>query len=117
MAEEVISTIRTARAFGTQKTLSDIYTKHIENARTSEAKAAIWNGGGMAVFYFLIYGVYSLAFYFGTTLINEGHGEFVHVWFNFFKFWPFPVFLTLCSCSFSRCGGERYFGNFDRLAV
>ena len=93
MAEEVISTIRTARAFGTQKTLADIYTRHIENARTSEAKAAIWNGGGMAVFYFLIYGVYSLAFYFGTTLINEGHGELVL--FLFFLFCLFSVLLTL----------------------
>jgi ATP-binding cassette, subfamily B (MDR/TAP), member 1 len=75
MAEEVISTIRTAQAFGTQNTLSAIYAEHIEKAKIFDARAAIWNGGGMAVFFFFIYSVYSLAFYFGVTLINDGHGE------------------------------------------
>jgi ATP-binding cassette, subfamily B (MDR/TAP), member 1 len=75
MAEEVISTIRTAQAFGTQNTLSAIYAGHIEKAKIFDARAAIWNGGGMAVFFFFIYSVYSLAFYFGVTLINDGHGE------------------------------------------
>lgn len=77
MAEEVISTIRTAKAFGTQSTLAGIYDAHVERARILDTSAAIWNGGGMAAFYFFIYSAYALAFSFGTTLINEGHGEFV----------------------------------------
>jgi ATP-binding cassette subfamily B (MDR/TAP) protein 1 len=75
IAEEVISTVRTAQAFGTQKTLAGIYNEHIEKANAFDAKAAVWNGCGMAVFYFFIYAAYALAFSFGTTLINEGHGE------------------------------------------
>jgi ATP-binding cassette, subfamily B (MDR/TAP), member 1 len=75
IAEEVISTIRTAQAFGTQHTLAGIYDEHVEMANVLNAKAAIWNGGGMAAFYFFIYAAYALAFSFGTTLINEGHGE------------------------------------------
>jgi ATP-binding cassette, subfamily B (MDR/TAP), member 1 len=86
MAEEVISTIRTARAFSTQNTLTAIYSKHVEKAKISDARAAIWNGGGMAVFYFFVYAIYSLAFYFGVTLINEGHGEQFAYGFFFLPF-------------------------------
>ncbi|KAJ3756801.1 P-loop containing nucleoside triphosphate hydrolase protein [Lentinula raphanica] len=72
VAEEVISTIRTAQAFGTQSILANLYDKHIDDSETVDAKAAVWNGGGLAVFFFVIYSSYALAFDFGTTLILEG---------------------------------------------
>ncbi|KAF5338964.1 hypothetical protein D9611_008824 [Ephemerocybe angulata] len=75
LAEEVISTIRTAQAFGTQKKLSAIYNGHIAKSKEVDLKAAIWNGGGVAVFFFILYGGYGLAFHFGTTLINQGHAD------------------------------------------
>lgn len=75
MAEEVISTVRTAHAFGTQKTLGDIYDTHIERSYAQDMKAAAWNGGGLAVFFFAVYASYGLAFHFGTTLINQGHAD------------------------------------------
>ncbi|EIN12733.1 P-loop containing nucleoside triphosphate hydrolase protein [Punctularia strigosozonata HHB-11173 SS5] len=84
VAEEVISTVRTAQAFGTQSILSGIYDKHVDNARTVDMKAAGWQGGGLAVFFFIIYSSYALAFDFGTTLINEHHanaGQVVNVFF------------------------------------
>ncbi|KAF4617465.1 hypothetical protein D9613_006094 [Agrocybe pediades] len=82
MAEEVISTIRTAQAFGTQKILSGIYDGHIDKSLAVDLKAATWHGGGLAVFFFVIYSAYALAFSFGTTLINQGHanaGQVVNV--------------------------------------
>ncbi|KAG2156010.1 P-loop containing nucleoside triphosphate hydrolase protein [Suillus bovinus] len=72
LAEEVIATVRTAQAFGSQKFLSSLYDKHIDGSRTANSKGAIWNGGGLACFFFIIYSAYALAFDFGTTLINEG---------------------------------------------
>ncbi|KIM82065.1 hypothetical protein PILCRDRAFT_483988 [Piloderma croceum F 1598] len=75
MAEEVISTIRTAQAFGAQNTLSAIYREHVEKAKIFDARAAIWNGSGLALFFFLVYAIYALAFYFGVTLINEGRAS------------------------------------------
>jgi ATP-binding cassette subfamily B (MDR/TAP) protein 1 len=74
IAEEVISTIRTAHAFGTQKALADIYDAHINKSRKVDDSAAVWHGAGLAVFFFVIYAAYALSFSFGTTLINEGHG-------------------------------------------
>ncbi|KZT73923.1 ste6-like protein [Daedalea quercina L-15889] len=72
LAEEVFSTVRTAQAFGTQRILSERYDSHIMKAKTSDMRAAIFHGCGLAVFFFVIYGGYALAFDFGTTLINEG---------------------------------------------
>ncbi|KAJ8580470.1 P-loop containing nucleoside triphosphate hydrolase protein [Rhizopogon salebrosus TDB-379] len=82
LAEEVISTIRTAQAFGTQKVLSGLYDKNINISSVADSKASIWQGVGFGFLFFIIYSVYALAFDFGTTLINEGHataGEVVNV--------------------------------------
>ncbi|KAF9242527.1 P-loop containing nucleoside triphosphate hydrolase protein [Melanogaster broomeanus] len=87
LAEEVISTVRTAHAFGTQTILSRLYDVHIEAARTVDIKAAVYNGAGYGVFFFVIYSSYALAFQFGTTLINEGSataGEVVNVFMAIF---------------------------------
>ncbi|EKM51815.1 uncharacterized protein PHACADRAFT_262171 [Phanerochaete carnosa HHB-10118-sp] len=84
LAEEVISTVRTAHAFGSQKVLGDLYDVFIGKARKADMSAAFWHGGGLASFFFIIYNAYALAFYFGTTLINRGEanaGDVVNVFF------------------------------------
>ncbi|TCD63929.1 GTPase-activating protein [Steccherinum ochraceum] len=75
LAEEVISSVRTAQAFGTQRTLAGLYDGHTNKGYLADMKSAIWSGGGMAVFFFVIYAAYALAFNFGTTLINEGRAD------------------------------------------
>lgn len=76
LAEEVISTIRTAQAFGTQKILSGIFDKNVDVTRVVDSRASIWQGAGLGCLFFVIYAGYALAFDFGTTLINEGLGLF-----------------------------------------
>ena len=73
VAEEVISTIRTAQAFGTQHILSFLYDGHILQSHVVDTKAALVHGVGLACFFFIIYAGYALAFSFGTTLIIHGH--------------------------------------------
>ena len=75
LAEEVISTVRTAQAFGTQPILSTLYDTYVQRGRLVDYKAAIFHGMGLACFFFVIYGGYGLAFNFGTTLINHGEGR------------------------------------------
>jgi ATP-binding cassette, subfamily B (MDR/TAP), member 1 len=60
LAEEVISTIRTAQAFGSQKTLSHLYDKKIGEAKTVDMKAALTHGVGLGFFFFVIYSAYGL---------------------------------------------------------
>ena len=60
LAEEVISTVRTAQAFGTQSTLEKLYIKIVNGALIADLKAAPWQGGGYAFFYFVIYSAYAL---------------------------------------------------------
>lgn len=75
LAEEAISTVRTAQAFGIQSTLADIYDIHINRSKKIETQSAILQGVGIAVFFFVVYAAYGLAFSFGATLINQGHGQ------------------------------------------
>ncbi|KAL1744419.1 ste6-like protein [Schizophyllum fasciatum] len=75
VAEEVISTVRTAQAFGTQKILSAIYDVHSNHAEVVDLKAAIAHGAGLSVFFFVIYSSYALAFDFGTTLIGRNEAD------------------------------------------
>ncbi|KAG9315784.1 ste6-like protein [Chiua virens] len=82
LAEEVISTVRTAHAFGTQKAVSELYDVHTEQAMRVETKTAVSHGIGVGIMMFIIYSAYALAFQFGTTLINEGYatpGKVVNV--------------------------------------
>ncbi|KAG2107280.1 multidrug resistance protein 1 [Suillus discolor] len=82
LAEEVISTVRTAQAFGTQKVLSGIYDTNVDASRVVDTKASIYQGAGLGCLLFVIYAAYALAFDFGTTLINEGQanaGQVVNV--------------------------------------
>lgn len=74
LAEEVISTVRTAHAFGTQKILSGLYDTHVHKSLDVDLKGSVFHGIGLAFFFFVIYASYGLAFHFGTTLIIQGHG-------------------------------------------
>lgn len=52
--------MRTAQAFGTQSVLADLYDKYIVRTRKVDMSAAIWHGGGLASFFFVIYASYAL---------------------------------------------------------
>lgn len=60
IAEEVISTIRTAQAFGTQNVLSTIYNGRIAESLKVEVKATLAHGSGLGIFFFVIYAAYGL---------------------------------------------------------
>ena len=91
VAEEVIGTVRTAQAFGSQNVLSEMYNTHITKSAHLEKKMAVVHGLSLAVFFFVIYSrwvsipkallldliffwpsSYGLSFSFGTTLLLRG---------------------------------------------
>ncbi len=60
LAEEVVSTIRTAQAFGTQSVLASLYNIPIRKAFDGDCRSAISQGIGLAGFFFAMYSAYAL---------------------------------------------------------
>jgi len=60
VAEEVISNIRTAQAFGTQKILVSLYKSKVDKTQEFNLKAALAHAASFAVFFFVLYGGYGL---------------------------------------------------------
>ena len=60
IAEEVIGTVRTSHAFGTQKVLGKLYEDKVGKTLEFDRKAAITHAIGFGVFFFVIYGGYGL---------------------------------------------------------
>jgi hypothetical protein len=61
LAEEVISTVRTAQAFGTQRTLSSKYEDYLMRGKDADFMVALFQGAGMGSMFFAVYGCYSLS--------------------------------------------------------
>jgi ATP-binding cassette subfamily B (MDR/TAP) protein 1 len=70
IAEEVISSIRTAQAFGAQKPLAYLFDTHIAKAVKVGSNGANVHAAGLAAMFFVIYSGYALAFFFGGRLVS-----------------------------------------------
>ncbi|XP_077576405.1 ATP-dependent translocase ABCB1-like isoform X2 [Stigmatopora nigra] len=72
VAEEVLSSIRTVFAFSGQQKEIERYHKNLEDAKNVGIRKAISSNIAMGVTFLLIYLSYSLAFWYGSTLILSG---------------------------------------------
>ncbi|TIB27944.1 hypothetical protein E3P86_03965, partial [Wallemia ichthyophaga] len=73
LVEEVISTIRTAKAFGSQIILGELYDTFLASSRTQGKKMAVSTAISLFLFFFVIYCSYSLSFV--CTLLLRGETE------------------------------------------
>jgi ATP-binding cassette subfamily B (MDR/TAP) protein 1 len=74
IAQETLSTIRTIHALGAERKMQNVFANFIDQARRFDIKFSRVLGIGMAIFSFIVYSSYALSFYFGTTLLLQGHG-------------------------------------------
>jgi len=72
LAEEVISTVRVAHAFGTQERLVQKYDNHLIQAEKSGAIKSIVIAIQMFSIFFVMYSAEGLAFWYGAKLIVNG---------------------------------------------
>jgi ATP-binding cassette, subfamily B (MDR/TAP), member 1 len=72
LAEEVISTVRVAHAFGTQERLVEKYDGHLILAEQSGRIKSIVIALQMFSIFFVIYAAEGLAFWYGARLIVNG---------------------------------------------
>uniref|UniRef100_A0A8C4R9D5 ATP binding cassette subfamily B member 1 n=1 Tax=Eptatretus burgeri TaxID=7764 RepID=A0A8C4R9D5_EPTBU len=84
VAEEVLSCIRTVVAFGGQNKEIERYKKNLNEAKAVGIKKAIITNLAIGFTFFLIYGSYALAFWYGGELVNTDHytvGNVLQVFF------------------------------------
>ncbi|XP_048366711.1 ATP-dependent translocase ABCB1 isoform X2 [Sphaerodactylus townsendi] len=84
VADEVLSAIRTVMAFGGQKKEIERYRKNLEDAKNIGIRKAVTANISIGFAFLLIYASYSLAFWYGSTLVlYEGYsiGKILTVFF------------------------------------
>jgi ATP-binding cassette subfamily B (MDR/TAP) protein 1 len=75
LAEEVFSSVRTAQAFGAQRTLVNLFDGYVKKSAFVGIKGARISSLGLATMFFVIYAGYALAFFYGGVLINQGRTD------------------------------------------
>ncbi|KAG0064179.1 Multidrug resistance protein 1 [Linnemannia elongata] len=75
LAEQAIGSIRTVVAFGGQKRELKKFSVVLEEAYKSGVKKSIATGLGMGSFMLIMFMSYSLAFYYGSGQVKDGHME------------------------------------------
>ncbi|PWN49562.1 putative ABC multidrug transporter [Violaceomyces palustris] len=86
-AEEVFSSIRTAKAFGKESVMLKQYDDCNEQTTIQGAKIGTLQGIGVGCLLFIIYSGYALAFFYGSKLIARGNiaaGDIISVIFSNF---------------------------------
>ncbi|XP_066148570.1 multidrug resistance protein homolog 49-like [Euwallacea fornicatus] len=74
VAEEVLSAIRTVVAFGGQDKEARRYDKFVRDAKNNNIKRCLFNAINQGCIWFLTYGCFALAFWYGVGLIiDERH--------------------------------------------
>jgi ATP-binding cassette subfamily B (MDR/TAP) protein 1 len=84
IAQEVFSSIRTVVAFGGQNREKERYFAQLKEAEKEGIKSSWINGITIGVVFFIIFSTYSLGFWFGGIMINNGEmdgGQVINVFF------------------------------------
>jgi ATP-binding cassette subfamily B (MDR/TAP) protein 1 len=69
IAEEVISSIRTVVAFGTETKMKDKFAGHLTQAEHAGIRKNIASGAGTGLIYLVMFSAYALGFWYGGELI------------------------------------------------
>ncbi|KAK4518231.1 uncharacterized protein ATC70_001583 [Mucor velutinosus] len=120
IAEQVFNSIRTVYSFSLQKRFSERYNNELNNALKTGIKRGTSLGIGFAFFMFFLFGTYSLALWYGATLVVRGQltGPIVLVVFlammmGFTSLLQLPANLSAVS---SACGAAyKIFATIDRV--
>ncbi|XP_054768746.2 ATP-dependent translocase ABCB1-like [Lytechinus pictus] len=72
VAEEVLSCVRTVIAFGGEQKEVTRYEKELKGARDVGVKKGVASGVGMGITMLIMFGSYSLAFWYGPKLVADG---------------------------------------------
>lgn len=89
-ATESIVNYKVVSAYNLQTTLRQSYDERLELVRSLEWKQSVIQGFGMGANFFLIFGVYALAFWYGGQLVGKNEASITSVTAGIF-----PIFIAL----------------------
>lgn len=120
IAEEAMSTVRTAKAFGIENKLVDLYDESNRETTSLGKRKAVVHGIGLGIFFFVIYASYALAFYFGSKLIASGEipsGTVMTVVFSIFigAFSLAMLAPNMTAYSYATSAAAKVFETIDRV--
>jgi ATP-binding cassette subfamily B (MDR/TAP) protein 1 len=93
-ASEAFASIRTVAAFGMEGQVARLYAQQLEEPTRSSKGRIISSGLGFGFFQLVIFGIFSLAFWFAGEEVSSGRSSFVDVLKAFFS-----IFLAAFSFS------------------
>ncbi|KAJ9049964.1 hypothetical protein DSO57_1018993 [Entomophthora muscae] len=119
LVEEAISSMRTAMAFNQQHMLEKLYSSRMLQEEHADLCKAFAVGVGVSCIFFFIYCGYSLAFYYGSSLIIDGligPGTVVNVFFAMLigAFLLSNVAPNLQTLSIAKGAGAKIFQAIDQ---
>lgn len=119
LAEETLSTVRTAKAFDMGEHLGKMYDERNNQATAASRRRAIATGMGVGGFFFCIYSAYALAFFFGSKLVANGNirsGVVMNVIFSVLigAFGMAMLAPNLQSLSFAQAAAAKVYETIDR---
>ncbi|GAA5852935.1 hypothetical protein JCM8547_004740 [Rhodosporidiobolus lusitaniae] len=121
LVEGVVSSIRTAHSFGIQNLLVQLYDRDYNRpARKHGLAVARVTGLSLGGFFFLLFGTYGLAFYWGTSLIIDGHaspGNVITCIFSVLSgaFSLSLLYPNLQAVTFAKGAGTSLFASINRI--
>ncbi|SPO40198.1 probable Leptomycin B resistance protein pmd1 [Pseudozyma flocculosa] len=120
IAEESLATVRTAKAFGVEGKLVNLYHDLNRRATRVGVRKAMVQGAGLGVFFFIIYSGYALAFYFGGKLVASGEiaaGVVMNVIFSILigAFSMAMMAPNMQALSYAFGAGAKVFETIDRV--
>ncbi|KAF0453393.1 P-loop containing nucleoside triphosphate hydrolase protein [Gigaspora margarita] len=117
IAEESISTIRAAVAFGAQKKLSDLYDAYLGEAKKEGFKKSLLVGFTLGIMFFGMYASASLSFFYGAINNEISFGQVVSVsnlivngFFSLTTFYDYIQAISLATGA-----GSKLFETIDRV--
>ena len=84
VVEEVLGAIRTVAAYGGEKFELERYSAILDETNSQAYQKALYNGAGLGVIMFLVFGTYGLGFWYGAQLVSNGEmtgGTVLNVFF------------------------------------
>ncbi|KAL4522657.1 hypothetical protein Ndes2526B_g00998 [Nannochloris sp. 'desiccata'] len=121
-ATESVVNYKVVAAYNLQSHLRQAYNERLELVRGLEWKQSIIQGFGTGAMFFMLFGIYSLAFWYGGQLVSKGEADMLSITAGIFPVLMALLFIGGAQDAFpdvakGQVAAERVFEILDRVPV